>query len=251
MYDPVHLANSLEKAISEGERRKYYRFRGARWYGGIATGDVVGCNLLCHFCWARDNVRLNASKVGDLFSPEESFARLDGIARSKGYGLLRLSGQEPTIGKDHLLSLLRLIDDSPHHFILETNGIMIGHDRDYAPAIASHRRASVRVSLKGASEEEFSRLTGARPEGYGLQLKALERLHEAGADFHVALMTSFSSQENLERLLERLKSIDQSIAQNVEAEELILYPHVVNRLQREGISMSKGHRPDSVPPELV
>ncbi len=251
MYDPVRLGESLEKVVVEGDRRKYYRFRGARWYGGIATGDVVGCNLFCHFCWARDDVRLNASTAGEFYSPDMSFAQLDGIARSKGYGLLRLSGQEPTIGKEHLLALLGLVDRSPHQFILETNGIMIGDDPDYAPAIARHRRASVRVSLKGASEEEFGRLTGARPEGFGLQLKALENLHEAGANFHAALMTSFSSRENLDRLRERLSRIDPSIADNIEVEELILYPHVVQRLEREGISASKAHRPDRVPPELV
>lgn len=62
----------------------------------------------------------------------------------------------------------------------------------------------VRVSLKGTCEEGFSRLTGAIPEGFQLQLKSLEFLSRRGVNVH-------------------LNAID---PENFEVEELILYPSV-------------------------
>jgi len=53
-YDPIVRASRVSELVcrSEGgvESRLYYRFRADRWYGGIATGDVIGCNLSCVFC---------------------------------------------------------------------------------------------------------------------------------------------------------------------------------------------------------
>jgi uncharacterized Fe-S cluster-containing radical SAM superfamily protein len=48
---------------------------------------------------------------------------------------------------------------------LETNGILIGEDATYAQELALYPFLHVRVSLKGCTEEEFARLTGADPSG--------------------------------------------------------------------------------------
>lgn len=54
--DLFKLAEIVKKQVtrvSNGvEERPYYRFRGGKWYKGIATSDVVGCNLRCKFCWS-------------------------------------------------------------------------------------------------------------------------------------------------------------------------------------------------------
>ena len=47
--DPIDLAERTEKVIRSGDNRKYYRFRPAPYYGGIATADCVGCCLRCLF----------------------------------------------------------------------------------------------------------------------------------------------------------------------------------------------------------
>jgi len=45
---------------------------------------------------------------------------------------LRVSGAEPTIGKNHLLALLERFEASEFRlFILETNGVLFGVDKDY------------------------------------------------------------------------------------------------------------------------
>jgi len=54
------------------------------------------------------------------------------IAEKRGYNMLRVSGGEPTISRDHLLQLLELVEQTRYTFILETNGILIGADKKYA-----------------------------------------------------------------------------------------------------------------------
>jgi uncharacterized Fe-S cluster-containing radical SAM superfamily protein len=51
----------------------------------------------------------------------------------KGFQHICISGNEPTIAREHLLGVLALIPGAIR-FILETNGILIGHDNTYAKA---------------------------------------------------------------------------------------------------------------------
>ena len=88
----------------------------------------------------------------------------------------------------------------------------------------------MRVSLKGCNEEEFSRLTGAEPKGFALQVLALENLYQAGVNSHPAAMVSFSPPENINTLRDRLGEIDREF-QEVEMEELVLYGDVERRLK--------------------
>ena len=107
---------------------------------------------------------------------------------------------------------------------------MIGHDRTYAEDLARHENMYVRVSFKGSNENEFSLLTGAEPEGFSLQLQALENLHRAGVNVHPAVMVSFSPPESVEALRTRLREIEEDF-DDFEIEELILYRDVEERLK--------------------
>lgn len=235
-YDPIELSRTVEKIVVRGEERKYYRVaRPGRWYGGICAADCVGCNLKCVFCWSyfpRDH----PDKAGKFYSPEHIYSSLKKCAIRHGYDKIRVSGNEPTIGRRHLLKLLEYVDsDALFLFILETNGILIGYDKSYARDLSRFEKIHVRVSLKGASEEEFHKLTGARPSAYQYQLKALENLLDYNVSFHPALMISFSSKENVSRLIERLAEIDSRLPGLLEPEYVILYPHVVERLKKTGL----------------
>jgi uncharacterized Fe-S cluster-containing radical SAM superfamily protein len=233
MVDPLAIAEKLGEVIGSGENRKYYRFRPAPYYGGIATGDCVGCCLKCLFCWSW-HIIIQPEKVGRFYSPEEVAQTLISIARKKGFRQIRISGNEPTLHRSHLLSVLQLIPDE-FHFILETNGILIGHDPSYAKDLSLFPNLYVRVSLKGASSEDFERLTRAKPEGFKLQLKALENLVAEGVDCFPALMANFSSEEKIKHLRLRLSEIRPDFA-DFEEEELILYPFVEENLKKNGIS---------------
>ncbi len=247
MYDPLELSEKIEKIVVDGNRRKYYRFRSAKWYGGIVTGDVLGCNLRCVFCWLDETPRNWPEKIGRFYSPEEVFRKLCWIAEKKKLKQMRLSGSEPTIGKQHLLELLEMIDKTKYSFILETNGILI--DEDYAKSLSEFRNLHVRVSFKGTSEKEFSILTGAKPEGFALQLKAIENLVKNNVSCHPAVMVSFSEKENFGKLISKFKEIDSNL--EAEIEELILYSHVVKRLEKHNIKYKKGYEPENVPKRLI
>ncbi len=227
------MAERLQGVIGFGEKRKYYRFRAAPYYGGIATADSVGCCLRCLFCWAW-HIVVQPEKVGRFYTPEAVVRNLLSIAKRKGFEQLRISGNEPTLHRSHLLRVLELIPRE-FHFILETNGILIGHDPSYARDLSLFPNLYVRVSLKGASADDFGKLTGAKPEGFTLQLRALENLVEAGVACFPAVMTDFSTERDLERLRQRLMEI-RSDFYDFEQEELILYPFVVEHLQKAGLS---------------
>jgi uncharacterized Fe-S cluster-containing radical SAM superfamily protein len=251
LFDPLKLADDTEKIVVRGELRKYYRTaRPGRWYGGIASADCCGCCLRCVFCWS-GAPRDSPNAIGKFYSPEHIFSQLDGCARKFGYSQLRVSGNEPTIGKKHLLRLLELIEGTDYSFILETNGILLGHDRGYAEELSKFERIHVRVSIKGTDEREFSDLTGALPEAFELQLRALRNLLDAGVSCHPAVMLSFSPPGAIERLKERLEEIDRSLPGNLEEEYVFLYPHVVERLRRAGLKPRVSYSPSGIPRELV
>ena len=233
MIDPLELSEKVERIVGSGERRKYYRFRPAFYYGGIATADCVGCCLRCLFCWSW-HIVTQPEKVGRFYSPEEVARNLTSIARKKGFQQIRISGNEPTLHRSHLLKVLELIPRE-FQFILETNGILIGHDPSYAKDLSCFPHLYVRVSLKGASPEDFTRLTQAKPEGFDYQLKALEHLVGEGIDCFPAVMANFSSQEEIKRLRQRLKEIRPDF-EDFEEEDLILYPFVEENLKKRGVS---------------
>ena len=255
-YNAAERHRALEKLVTKNldneQLKKYYRFRPDRWYGGIATADVVGCGLLCRFCWVSDMVLNKPSEVGTFYPPSDVAHRLLSIAERKGLNQLRVSGGEPTIGRRHLLQLLdELALSGSYKFILETNGVLIGSDSSYAEDLSRYRFLHVRVSLKGCNENEFMRLTGAKPESFNLQLKALQNMIKVGVECHPAVITSFSTGESYRDLIERLGRIDLSLAQNVEIEELILYSHVAERLKRYGLQYHSSHLPNKVPQRLI
>jgi uncharacterized Fe-S cluster-containing radical SAM superfamily protein len=185
--------------------------------------------LKCLFCWSW-HIIIQPEKVGRFYSPGEVARNLVSIARKKGFQQVRISGNEPTLHRSHLLSVLQLIPKEIH-FILETNGILIGHDPSYGRDLSRFSNLYVRVSLKGACPDDFTRLTQAETEGFDLQLKALENLVEEGVNCFPAVMSNFSSKEEIEKLRQRLKDIRPDFY-DFEEEELILYPFVEENLKK-------------------
>lgn len=256
-FSPIELIEVVRRWVTRDvngvEERRYYRFRGGRWYGGIATGDVVGCNLRCKFCWSwRFSHVLDK---GDFYDPQQVFERLVDIALSRGYRYLRLSGGEPTISWRHLIDFLRLVEETKYVFILETNGIILGYDSRYAKELANFNNVVVRVSFKGTTAEEFHMLTGAEPDFYELQFKALENLMEngmrPGQDFYPAIMLSFSSDENYKNFKKKLSSIHPTLVESIDEEYVILYPHVIEILNRFKLKPKIAVKPNNVPEFMI
>jgi uncharacterized Fe-S cluster-containing radical SAM superfamily protein len=105
--------------IMKGDKRRYYRFRYAKFYGGIVTADAIGCNLLCVYYW---NYTRNITQVksGEFYGPSEFACRLLGLAKRHDCDQFRISGAEPILGEAsarHLADVIRLVDG---YFIIET-----------------------------------------------------------------------------------------------------------------------------------
>ncbi|MEW6557870.1 MAG: radical SAM protein [Elusimicrobiota bacterium] len=231
MYNPIIRADEIRQKVINGNKRRYYRLvRGGQWYGGIATADCCGCNLKCVFCWS-NFPRDNPDKCGRFYPPEEVFRALVSVAKRRNYNQLRISGNEPTLTKEHLLELLTLIDKTDYRFILETNGTLI--DTDFAQELKKFDNLSVRVSVKGTNPEEFSLLTGAVPEGFNLQIEALRNLLSSNIHCWLAVVLSFSPKESYQKF----KKIIREISPKVEIEEecIFLLPHIQKRLKEAGI----------------
>ncbi|MCD6202905.1 MAG: radical SAM protein [Methanophagales archaeon] len=249
-FDPLELAKETEGIVTrvgkEGVERKYTGIYSAPVYGGIATGYAVGCCLRCIYCWSNWS-RDFPERFGRFYSPKETAKELfkaaeEGITapgweRYRGLKInrLRLSGCEPTLGKEHLLSVLRYVKDSKYKlFILETNGILLGADRDYVKQLAEFKeKLYVRVSFKAATPEGFTQRTGALGEYYELPFKALEYLLKEGIYARAAAMTDSRVMPEEERkiLIQKLNEIDRAAAETLEEEQIDAYDTTIKRLR--------------------
>lgn len=250
-FNPLELARETEKIVtkqgSEGLERKYTDFYSVPVYRGIATGYAVGCCLRCVYCWSNWS-RDFPERFGEFYSSREVAQRLfkaaeDGIVYSDYWkkripkvNKLRLSGCEPTIGKEHLLSILRHVEDSKYQlFILETNGILFGADREYVKKIANFAsKIYVRVSFKAATPEGFTKRTGAIGKYYELPFKALKNLLDEGIFARAAAMTDpkIMSKEERKILIEKLSEIDPRYKKGeLEEETMDSYDTSIKRLK--------------------
>ena len=239
-YDPVELAKKTEEIVIRGDARKYTDFYATGVYGGIATGYTVGCCLRCYYCWV-DWGRDFPEKFGDFYSAKETFENLKKAAYKFGVKKLRISGAEPTLGREHLLSLLKYVEESEFKlFILETNGILFGADESYVNEVSKFTKPHIRISLKAGSPEGFEKRTGAEKESFNLPYLAIEHLKDANVSFHVAAMTDsrIMEKEERSRLINKLSAIDKSLAHDLEEEHVDPYDQTIKRLNHADIKLN-------------
>ena len=243
-FDPLELAKETEKTVTrrgpEGLERRYEDFYATGVYGGIATGYCVGCCFRCVFCWvswARDF----PEKFGRFCSPEKAFDQLRDAAHRHNVNKLRISGAEPTLGRDHLLRLLEYVEESEFlRFILETNGILFGVDKGYVREIARFTKPHVRVSLKAGTPEDFTKKTGAKPEAFEIPFQAIRNLLDHNVSFHVASMSAdprIMTPEERNNLMQKLAEIDPHLLLNLEEEVMDGYNTTIARLKFAGLKV--------------
>ena len=235
-YDPIVLTRTAERIVVKGNKRKYGRLsRPLRFYGGITSAQEVGCNMRCKFCFSDKPVR-RPQHTGRFYSPKAVFNALNKGAKKHGHKLISASASEGTLGKQHLFELLELVDRSEYVYVLETNGITLGHDSDFARQLSRFKNLHVRVSIKGAASEEYNKLTGAVSDSYDLPYKALENLMDENVSCNVCLMVSFSTEENIKQAEKRLYDIRPGLLKSLEKEHITLFPKVAIRLKNENIT---------------
>lgn len=243
-FDPVERSRQVESLVMDSGRRKYYRFRPGQFYGGIVTADAIGCSFLCAYCWNyRKN--LDPAGAGTFFSPEEVVEKVLILARKHQLYQIRISGSEPLLGQEsftHLLHILELLSTrAPNYrFILETNGLMLGLDREFARSLSCFKNLRVRVSLKATDRDRFQLITGAVRDYFFKTVAALVHLKQYGVKAWPALAADLFTPEEIRKLQSMLMA--RSLSPELELEELILYPFVEKNLRERGVKLV-GHHP--------
>lgn len=217
----IHLTETVEKQTCKNNSKKYYRFRKTRFYGGCATADCLGCNLRCAYCWAQKKV-WHPVKFGKFYTPKEVSDKLNKMNIS----LVRVSGGEPTICKEHLLELISLIPKN-RLFILETNGILL--DEEYIKDLKQFENIYVRISLKGIDENTFELITGINGTFFQNQLNALKLLRKYDIRHRAALLVDLFTNEQIRSLG----------IPDLEFETLITYSFVMKSLKKRGIKLAR------------
>ena len=241
-YDPLRVARMTERLVCKGiittmgstvYLRKYTSFYVAKTYGRAANAYTVGCCLRCIFC-SVERSRDFPERYGVFYTPKDVVQRLLRLAEERDTDKLKISGGEPTIGKEHLLSVLDLLSETGYKFILETNGILLGASTDYAAALRKYKNLHVRLSLKAGNAQGFEERTGAIGQFYMLPFIAIKNLKEAGIDFHVACMSDQEIMPREERLdiLRELKNV--GYKNDLEEEKFIPYDITITRLRAAG-----------------
>jgi len=237
-FDPLKRAAEVESIVTQGDKRLYYRFRPAPYYGGIATADAVGCSFLCAYCW-NYNRNLQPTRFGDFYTPQQVSSKLLNIARRKSFNMFRISGAEPILGENSFNHLIDVIDiifqNKPHSvFILETNGFILGFRADLIEEL-KFKNLRIRICLKGIDNESFELITGARKDFFPYPFKALKELERLGINTWPALMGDLFSHDQilgLEKLLG-----DYEINTQLELESLEAYPFVLENMKRRRIKI--------------
>jgi uncharacterized Fe-S cluster-containing radical SAM superfamily protein len=233
-FDALHLAAVTETVVSRGTSRKYTKFSKVGAYGGISTGFTVGCCLRCVYCWVNWS-RDFPEAHGKLYTPQQVFQILVQKAKSKKVDQLRISGGEPTLCRDHLLEVLELVKDTKYLFMLETNGILLGHDAEYTRQLERFsRNLHVRVSLKAGTADGFQERTGAKGEFFELPFLAVKNLLRTKLDFHVACMSDPHIMPREERQMVISKLKDSGYRGYLEEERSAPYPMALVRMEKAG-----------------
>lgn len=240
-FNPLKRAEQVEDLVMQRLKRRYYRFRPARYYGGIATADMVGCCLLCAYCWNYHR-NLNPFEASGRYCDAHTVAKtLLNIARKKGLNRVRLSGAEPILGQGsfrHVCCVLEEISqgDPRMEFVLETNGLLIGQHPEFAEELAKFHRVQVRISLKGWDEDSFERVSGGEKEFFDLPLKGLKSLLNAGVNSWPAISYEVFGPEGIESISKRLREFS-IMSEELEVEYLEAYPFVINNLRKRFIEL--------------
>ena len=151
-YDPIALAAATEKVVVDGARRKYVLIgRPLRFYGGTTSATEVGCNLRCKFCFS-DKPVWKPKETGKFYTSQEVFDGLAKSARKHGHKIISASASEGTIGRQHLMELLDLVEKSEFVYVLETNGMILGNDQEYARALAKYTKLCLLYTSDAADE---------------------------------------------------------------------------------------------------
>jgi uncharacterized radical SAM superfamily Fe-S cluster-containing enzyme len=133
-----------------------------------------GCNLTCPVCYSESSPR----RMGEHRSLEQIEFMLDCVVRNEGEpDVVQISGGEPTV-HPQFWDIMDAARRRPiKHLMLNTNGLKIAADPEYARRLASYMPGfEVYLQFDSLKEEALRQLRGE--DLRSVRMKALERLNE-------------------------------------------------------------------------
>ena len=127
---------------------------------------------------------------------------------------------------DHLISILELAECD--RFLIETNGIMLGHDLSFLAKLKPFRDiVRLRICAKAHDAATFETITGADKKYFELPFNALHEANRLEFHLHLASMPQFVDQYKLRKA--------SGWKGEMNSEDLQLYPGIAQRLRDRGL----------------
>jgi uncharacterized radical SAM superfamily Fe-S cluster-containing enzyme len=140
------------------------------------------CNLTCPICYAGSGQHRTEFRTLDQIA-----AMLDCVVRNeKEPDVVQISGGEPTLHPD-FFRVLEMCKERPiRHLMVNTNGIRIAQDEDFAKRLADFMpQFEIYLQFDSLRREPLMQLRGA--DLRSIREKALERLNKLGISIDYAL----------------------------------------------------------------
>jgi len=170
--------------------------------------DIKGCNLNCKYCWGwkmrylSEDIRKTPQQVvEDILCRAHHVINDRIVAKSKyAIGVIRITGNEPTLQWKHLIEILRLSGDEEFlvkisekrdfddkavkailnsKVIVETNGVLIGMGKiNFSDLLDVEKEIDFDVSFKGVNPDQFEWLSDMPKRYFDYQVKGFVSLFD-------------------------------------------------------------------------
>jgi len=231
---PIHEIKKLE--FQNPSYSAAYSLNGdPRNYSKVFTIQIAGCDYDCNYCYVPKELNVANPKLGKYFSAKEIISHfLTARKNSKEpMNVVRISGGNPTLIPEIIIDIYNEIENR------KLSGVYIWIDSNLSTAeyledlgdeiknILKQKNVGVVGCFKGTCKEDFSIITGVKPEYYKSQFETARWFISCGADFYAylpALVYENNVEEKLRAFIENLKEINKNLPLRTEVLEIIDYP---------------------------
>lgn len=241
LTDPFIVGKRVSRLCNRGNCRRFYKVRvWDQGYNGVVTTDMVGCNLLCGFCWVFDDKKpqlkeCQASRF-PFQTPEETYEVMTTLAKTNGVERLRISGCEPLLNIGHTSSVMRMAMSENYCYVLDTNALLL--DETFLKQMKPFAdQLYIYVGLKGATPELFEQITRAPAKYWYKQIEGLRLIVKHGFTLGVNVIANLTPVKDMEFLLKTLYKASPILPLCVDMKECILFRHCLARIRNYGLQM--------------
>jgi uncharacterized Fe-S cluster-containing radical SAM superfamily protein len=189
------------------------------------ASQLSGCTYACNFCYVPSQVNAANPALGMFFSPKEIIEHFE-RAREKSkepINVLRITGGEPTIVPEIVLGVYDRLEEIPNTYLwidtnLSTTKYLLKLEGDLK-SIVKKRNVGVVGCFKGFCKDDFSIITGAKPEFYENQFEAAKLFLEWKTDFYVylpSLIYEDDIKSKARDFMEKLRELNKNLPLRVE-----------------------------------